>query len=278
MRKKQRLLLLVIKMSKSISRMRLVKIMFILSNVPGLSKRIPVYDFVPYKFGPFSFEMYHDLAKFKGKEYVRENNETIHYVDGPEEQLDHVAEELVQKNLSYLDDWDERRLIQEIYKAYPEYTIFSQIEKRQSYDRDETGILTIGYEGLTIDSFINKLIKNKVEVLVDIRKNPISRRYSFSKTRLRENLARFGIKYEHIPKLGIDSHERKGLVTLDEYQRMFARYKGRLGSKNPELINILDLGLIHKIALMCYEADIRYCHRGVISDMIRDRGIGVVDI
>ncbi len=278
MRKRQRLLLYVIKISKSMSRMRLVKVMFILSKDPELTKRVPVYDFVPYKFGPFSFEMYNDLAKFKGKEYVRENDETIHYVDGPEEPFDHVAEELVRKYLSRLDDWDERRLVQEIYKAYPEYTIFSQIEKRQPYVRDETGIVTIGYEGQTIDSFINKLIKNKIEVLVDIRKNPISRRYSFSKSRLRENLARFDINYEHLPELGIDAHERKGLVTLDDYRRVFVRYRERLGVKNPELEYIQDLSEDQKIALMCYEADIRYCHRGVISDIFRERGLGVIDI
>lgn len=258
--------------------MRLVKLMFILSNDPELNKRIPVYDFVPYKFGPFSFEMYHDLAKFKGKEYVRENEETIQYIDGPEEPLDYMATELIRHHLNRMNHWDERRLVHEIYRAYPEFTIFSQIEKKQSYVRDETGIVTIGYEGQTIDSFINTLIKNKIEVLVDVRRNPISRRYSFSKTRLRENLGRFGIDYEHIPELGIDSHERKGLATLDDYQRMFVKYKERLASKNPELENILDLGSEHKIALMCYEADIRYCHRGVISDLIRDRGIGVVDI
>ena len=41
------------------SKLRLVKLMFL-----G-SKRIPLYYFVPYKYGPFSFQLYHDLSRFR---------------------------------------------------------------------------------------------------------------------------------------------------------------------------------------------------------------------
>ena len=41
------------------SKLRLVKLMFL------ISKRIPLYYFVPYKYGPFSFQLYHDLSRLE---------------------------------------------------------------------------------------------------------------------------------------------------------------------------------------------------------------------
>src|SRR5579863_3102771 len=44
----------------AVGRLRLVKLAFLLSREPA-APRTGTYDFVPYKRGPFSFTLYHEL-------------------------------------------------------------------------------------------------------------------------------------------------------------------------------------------------------------------------
>ena len=278
LRRKQRLLLKVIEFHGRISRMRLVKLMFLLSKDESISRHHPVYDFVPYKYGPFSFEMYNDLNSLRRQGLVLEDGETevcLRPLNGP---LDPRIASHVEASLVRFGRMDEETLVGSIYDSYPEYTIFSELDRRMEFDeRDETGFVSIGYQGISIDSFIGKLIENKVGRVVDLRRNPSSMRYSFSKKRLKENLSRFGIEYLHIPELGIASEERTDLSTLEDYRSLFKRYRKGLGRDNPLMNELITMGQQEKVAMMCFEADPDYCHRGVVSDMIRERGFEVVD-
>ena len=100
----------------------------------------------------------------------------------------------------------------------------------------------------------------------------------FSKKRMSDILSKFQIDYSHIPELGISSEERKDLNSYEDYQRLFHRYRERIKPDNPWLNDIIEYGQTQMIALMCYEKDPDYCHRGVLSDMIRSRGYGVIEI
>ena len=91
--------------------------------------------------------------------------------------------------------------------------------------RLETSCLfTIGYEGLSIDAYLNRLITNQVAMLVDVRKNPISMKYGFSKMQLVNATAKAGISYIHIPDLGIPSRLRQNLKSVSAYQELFEYY------------------------------------------------------
>jgi len=46
-------------------------------------------------------------------------------------------------------------------------------------------LFTIGYEGISLEEYFNRLIKNDVKVLVDVRNNPLSMKFGFSKTQLK---------------------------------------------------------------------------------------------
>ena len=85
-------------------------------------------------------------------------------------------------------------------------------------------LLTIGYEGLDLDHFIKFLTSNKVDVLVDVREVPISRKRGFSKSRLSQALAKKGISYEHIKALGSPSPIRKRLKEDWDYEAFFSAY------------------------------------------------------
>ncbi len=60
-------------------------------------------------------------------------------------------------------------------------------------------VFTIGYEGISLEIYLNKLVKNNIKLLVDVRKNPLSMKYGFSKTLLKRFCESLGIKYIHIP-------------------------------------------------------------------------------
>jgi len=49
-------------------------------------------------------------------------------------------------------------------------------------------IVSIGYEGRSLDEFVQALKGHRVDVLIDVRLTPISRKKGFSKTALSEAL------------------------------------------------------------------------------------------
>ena len=72
MRNARRLLLSLLLSSPS--RIRLVKLAFLVSHVLRDSGYAAPYDFVPYKYGPFSFVLYRDLSKLIESGWVVEND------------------------------------------------------------------------------------------------------------------------------------------------------------------------------------------------------------
>jgi len=63
-------------------------------------------------------------------------------------------------------------------------------------------LYTIGYEGKAVQGFVEDLVRNGIEVLVDVRELPVSRKPGFSKSKLREQVASSGIDYLHLRSLG----------------------------------------------------------------------------
>jgi len=130
-------------------------------------------------------------------------------------------------------------------------------------------LFTIGYEGLGIEEYINKLVQNNVEVLIDVRKNPFSYKFGFSKKILQNYAEDAGMEYVHIPALGIDSYKRKELKTQDDYNILFKEYETQLEDKQRELNLVIDLLNKNKrIALTCFEKKPEMCHRTRIKNYI----------
>ncbi|RKY90674.1 MAG: DUF488 domain-containing protein, partial [Ignavibacteriae bacterium] len=173
-------------------------------------------------------------------------------------------------------------LVKKTYIDYPYFAIKSKIAKeilnRSQLQKvknsvtlsDEQTLFTIGYEGLTIDAYINKLILNNVSLVIDVRKNPLSMKYGFSKTKMKTYLEKAGIKYEHIPELGIDSKMRKELKTPDDYKKLFKYYKKALLPKRRDSIKkvIEFFNQYNRIALTCFEAEHESCHRHKITQWL----------
>jgi uncharacterized protein (DUF488 family) len=139
-------------------------------------------------------------------------------------------------------------------------------------------LFSIGYEGKTLSRFLYELSSYQIEIIVDVRKNPISRKKGFSKNILRKNLFDIGINYQHIPQLGIPSIYRKNLHSRESYDLLFQFYKNELLNDNFIYIyKIIDLlNQYSKIALLCFESDALFCHRHLIIDAISNELGGCV--
>ena len=254
------------------SKLRLVKLMFL------ISKRIPLYYFVPYKYGPFSFQLYHDLSRLEKDGFVSIDDDSVHLLKADIPSVDHKIKNIVRMNSERFSALDDKMLLDYIYEEHPEYTIFSQYMKKMDYDRNSSGIVTIGYEGKTIDKFLYELIKNKIGIVADVRRNAYSMKFGFQRNKLKSYLEKIGIDYIHMPELGIPSDSRKNLNSYEDYQALFASYRQDIETKLDCLERIKSISQNKKVSLMCFEKDVKYCHRGVIAERLRESGVEVIDL
>lgn len=243
------------------------------------------YDFVPYKFGCYSFQASVDKLKLIGKGYLKDVDawqlvkREISYSHALKKGEPEKLELFVQKFKALKN----KKLIRYVYTKYPYFAINSQIAKNILDDKEYTSVknakpqrrkknivATIGYEGGSIESYMNRLIKNDIRLLVDVRKNPISRKYGFSKNTLAKLLLRIGIEYIHIAELGIESVERKNLNTQSDYDQLFNIYdKTVLEEKTEALTQVINLYNEKKrIALTCFEKEHIKCHRSRVANKL----------
>lgn len=134
---------------------------------------------------------------------------------------------------------------------------------------DDSGRLsTIGYQGKDIGVFLNSLAEAGIELVVDVRRRPISRRHDYSKSRLKSHLESFGIEYLHVPELGMPEDllalrdPRTGnSEILDGYASAWSDSLACLERITGELRT-------RSICLLCFEADAMHCHRHVVADKL----------
>lgn len=176
-------------------------------------------------------------------------------------------------------DADANSLIKETYRNYPYFAIKSKIAERvlttDEFDKvnaqkrtfEEPMFFTIGYEGISLETYLNKLIINDVRLLVDVRKNSFSMKYGFSKSQLKNACEGVGITYMHLPQLGIESQERKELNSLSDYKALFSTYQKTTLKDNQEyLTKLKDLCDENgRVAITCFEKEVCMCHRGVVA-------------
>lgn len=242
---------------------------------------VPAFEFVPYRFGCFSFQSYADKRRLIEIGILHDSDDWR--LQAGLEQKNFAVDEtlyvLFKKKYGHLNG---DKLVQDIYRRYPYYAIKSEITARLMNEEEQAAIekarptdscaafFTIGYEGSSFEGYLNRLIKNSVDILVDVRRNPLSRKYGFSKKTLSDTVAKLGIKYLHIPELGIDSEHRQNLKTAHDYQRLFDRYERVELKQNAEALSRLRniLSDRNRVAITCFEADSCMCHRGRIAHVL----------
>jgi len=147
-----------------------------------------------------------------------------------------------------------------------------------NHDYDAIGF-TIGYEGRRIDELVNILKENGIQTLVDVRRDAYSKyNDSFNEGVLSEKLTESKIRYLHLPELGVNYVDRQKLKELHNYSDYFKNYSDYI-DKNSDLISLMrDLSRYNTLCLMCFERDYRRCHRSVLADKLKDKGLMFVHI
>lgn len=132
-------------------------------------------------------------------------------------------------------------------------------------------LFTIGYEGKTSGEYLAQLQRAGVTLLCDVRRNPISRKPGFSRKALLAACAGHGIRYEHLPELGIASSDRKAIQTAEDRDRLFERYTRETLPREKAALKKIQhwiAGDKHRLALTCFERDACECHRHCIADLL----------
>ena len=106
--------------------------------------------------------------------------------------------------------------------------------------------------------------------MVDVRKNPLSMKYGFSKSLLKRFCESVGVQYIHFPEVGIESDQRQELTCQHDYDNLFKRYRNdNLTKTTPTQSAILNILKSNKrIALTCFESNICQCHRKPLAEAI----------
>jgi uncharacterized protein (DUF488 family) len=139
------------------------------------------------------------------------------------------------------------------------------------HEQGQNSVVGVGYEGLTSEEFLRELQSLGVDVLVDVRLTPISRKRGFSKRALAAAVETVGVRYEHLPALGNPKNNRAGFAgDSAELTDARAQYSARLGSPDAAtaIAKILDLKDEGRVALLCFEADQQRCHRHVLLERL----------
>ncbi|MHC9088517.1 DUF488 domain-containing protein [Tenacibaculum sp. IMCC1] len=245
------------------------------------------FDFVPYKFGCFSFQANQDMITLVNRNFLSKdnNNWIVKDDDNYFALLNEVDKRIINVVHSKYSNYSGDELIKETYVNYPFYASKSTIAKKvlsedelnkvekQKRSYDDEMFFTIGYEGVSLETYLNKLIINDVKVLVDVRKNSISMKYGFSKSQLKNACESIGIKFMHIPELGIESEKRQELNSLKDYKKLFDVYKKTTLKANDEyLLKLKDISYKYKrVAITCFEKEVCMCHRGVVADELKNK-------
>lgn len=140
--------------------------------------------------------------------------------------------------------------------------------------KSRNGIFGIGYEGLDLDEFVHRTSSAGAGILADVRLNAISRKRGFSKRLLGAALADAGISYWHVPELGNPGWNRAGFSgSSDEVHDARARFAGMIGGETAgaRLEEIAAAARESVVAVMCVEADERFCHRYVVLQELHRR-------
>jgi len=241
------------------------------------------YDFFPASSGATSFLLYQDRERLISLGFLAEQEGFC--LINQQLFLTQIHKEDATTLAALFQEVRETRGGQLTHKVYIEYpsvaarsTVISSlvsqpeyIRIQQTWNTDTTPTLfTLGYEGISIDAYLNILLVNNISALIDVRKNPLSMKYGFSKKRFSRYLEKVGISYFHLPNLGISSVLRQKLDSSSAYQSLFDYYRSYILPENKAAIEQLKAIATtqRRTVLTCFEADPRYCHRHEITDYL----------
>lgn len=228
------------------------------------------YDFLPHRSGPHSFQVCHDVKGLQEAGLLTGDHPDQLSVAPPArahvsrmiQTLPRRAAKGVEAILRAYGGTPPDQLSHDVSRRYPLYGHGTC----RPLTSTQLAIHTVGYEGRTIDGFLNHLIRSGIRQLIDVRKNALSRKYGFGGKTTARLCAEVDIAYIHVPALGIPSTMRMDLSSLTAYDRLFDLYETTvLSGAGDSMATVADLCIRKPSALMCLEASASQCHRGRLA-------------
>ena len=286
------LLLLLERASQPLTRTALVKLVFLLRHETSLKHMPSFYDFLPYRFGPFSYVLYREINRLSQDRYISIANERISIEESRLRRSDESRNFLPAATVAAIDyvlqnfgKMNQQSLIEYVYETHSWYAVNSTLNERRLAsarlpEHVAVSAYTIGYEGRSIDAFMNYIIQRGIKVLVDIRNRPVSRKYGFSKLRLNEICMKLNINYSHFGELGVPSKYRSQLTDDESYRRLFTYYRESILPLNRDDVEQVGrLMCSTPSVLVCFERDPTCCHRSALAETVAtNTGLKVVHL
>jgi uncharacterized protein (DUF488 family) len=255
------------------SRLQLMKWLFLIGAETEVRENVAYYDFLPYRFGPYSFTVDGELRRLREAGFITDEREIApgqrRVVDAQVERLKPKARAVATTVLARYGKMKPRELIAEVYPRYPTYTSRSTLKEHTPVKPQDAAVFTAGYESESVDAFLKKLLDARIRRVIDVRKNAYSRKFGFSGGPLRRLCSKVGIDYQHIADLGIPSKLRADLTSDEKRQALFSRYKAEIlpweGEAQQRAVELLR---DRPSALVCMERHHRDCHRGTLASVL----------
>jgi uncharacterized protein (DUF488 family) len=134
---------------------------------------------------------------------------------------------------------------------------------------------TIGYEQSTIRRFLSLLRSREIEIVVDVRQVPLSRKPGFSKNQLGATLENAGIDYRHVVNLGAPKRLRERLRRGGSWWEYIKGYNVVLQREIEWVDELVALAATRRICLLCFERNANECHRSLIAREMERRSNGL---
>ncbi len=279
---RQRVLLALLQRApaQTASKLQLMKSLFLLREEERFSELGSYYDFVPYKYGPFSFLAYRDIQELERLGCVQIEGNCIRRnqeFPAPPKMTSGVTYSIARIAETYMS-MPHEQLMRYVYGKYPWYASRSLLPSRAKIpDRQaEPGVYSLGYEGLSIDSFLSILLHAGIRAVVDSRNNPISRKYGFSKASLQGRCEDFGLEYRHYPDIGIPPENRQQAA---DRATLWSDYIKRILPTAADSLQAIS-GLCKRAptVLICFEKNKQDCHRRILArEISTTTGLPVID-
>jgi uncharacterized protein (DUF488 family) len=146
-------------------------------------------------------------------------------------------------------------------------------------DASMKSLMTIGYEGSSVDDFVATLEVARVRILVDVRAVTVSRKKGFSKNGLAARLAAHGIRYVHAKDLGDPKPGREAAKAgdYDAFRKIFGAHLATAEAQQA-VKDVGNLAQTEMTCLMCYERDPSTCHRQIVATQLKEYGFSCFDL
>jgi len=254
----------------------LVKWAFLLREESVTRGGSSFYEFLPYKFGPYSFCIEQEMTALAQQGYVETaetQNHTAWLLTGRGKAMARSVPVDVAGDARRIH-WRYGRmngdsLLDNIYPRYTWFTVNSQRQKLAARPCARPATYTAGYEGVSVDGFLNGLMRAGIQRIIDVRHNPVSRRYGFHKSTLSRLAGYLDIDYVHVPALGIRSENRQSLESQADYDALFTLYRlGTLKEEADAIGRVAQWMAEKPSVLVCMEAEPARCHRSHLATVV----------